>query len=307
MLLRSVTAAVSYCLAASAAAQMPPAGGPQMVRRMRAPPSPPPVITGEAATVPMSFSRAMPVVEVTIGGRGPYRFGIDTGAQGHGRISAALAAELGLAVVGEMQAGDGSGRVETRRRYRADGVALGPLTFNQVELTELNDPGGRLTDLHGILGLELFAERLLTLDYAGRTVTVTRESLPGTATAFEGQGQIVVPLMIGERTLPTRIDTGNSVAALLLPAAIAEALPRSGPPRQIGQARTALSSIQIWEAPIAVPIRLGGAALPIAGVAWPALGDAGNLGSLALGSAVLRIDQVNRRLDLRFVNPAGSR
>lgn len=295
-----VIIAVSANLATAALAQPQP----QIVRRMPGPPAAPPRITGEEARVPMSFSRAMPVVEVTIGGRGPYRFGIDTGAQGHGRISAALAAELGLAVTGEMQAGDGSGRTQTRHRYRADGLALGGLNFDGVELSELNDPGGRLTGLHGILGLHLFAERLLTLDYAGRSVTVGRGALPASAIRYQGPGSILVPLEIGGRTVPTQIDTGNSIAPLLLPAAIVEALPRTGAVRQVGQARTALSTIAIEEIGITAPVRLGSLVLPIDRVAFPTLGETGNLGSQALSSAMLRIDQANQRIELRFAAPA---
>ena len=42
-------------------------------------------VSGGCAVVPI-LSAAIPVVEVTIGGKGPYRFALDTGAEGHGRI-----------------------------------------------------------------------------------------------------------------------------------------------------------------------------------------------------------------------------
>ena len=45
-------------------------------------------VSGTCASVPI-LPAAIPVVEVRIGGKGPYKFAIDTGAQGHGRISAA--------------------------------------------------------------------------------------------------------------------------------------------------------------------------------------------------------------------------
>ena len=54
-------------------------------------------VAGECAVVPI-LAGAIPVVEVKIGGKGPYRFAIDTGAQGHGRISRELAEELGIFV-----------------------------------------------------------------------------------------------------------------------------------------------------------------------------------------------------------------
>lgn len=270
--------------------------GPVPVRRMRATSLAPPASTGEAARVPMSFDRAMPVVEVTIDGRGPYRFGIDTGAQGHGRIAPAVAQELGLTVSGESLAGDGSGRTQTRQRYRAGRVALGGLTFEAVELTELNDPRGALAGIQGILGLGLFARHLLTLDYSARSVTIRAGALPESAFRYEGEGAIIVPLMIGGTALAARLDTGNSVAPLLVPAAMVERLPTSGPARRVGQARTAMSTVDIMEVPVSAPVRIGDTTLPISAVAYPALGEIGNIGSQALRSGSVTIDQINRRI-----------
>jgi hypothetical protein len=71
-------------------------------------------VTGSCASVPI-LPAAIPVVEVTIGGKGPYKFAIDTGAQGHGRISTALAEELGLPKVGEVGTPAPGGTVATRR------------------------------------------------------------------------------------------------------------------------------------------------------------------------------------------------
>lgn len=308
-----IPGAIAACLASAALSQPPqapqpgqgpqmrqPGNGPVLVRRMRGAPTPPPASIGESARVPMSFDRAMPVVEVMIGGRGPYRFGIDTGAQGHGRIAPALAQELGLTVSGQSIAGDGSGRTETRQRYRADRLALGGLTFQGVELTELNDPGGRLVGVQGILGLDLFARHLLTLDYAGRTVMVARGALPDNALHFDGEGAILLQLSIGGIMLPARLDTGNSLAPLLVPAALVERLPASGPARRLGQARTALSTVDIMEVPVSAPVRVGDTALPITAIAYPALGDVGNLGSRALQTGAVVIDQANRRIAFRF-------
>src|SRR3990170_3481225 len=70
-------------------------------------------VSGGCAVVPI-LPATIPVVEVRIGGKGPYRFAIDTGAEGHGRISAALAEELGLPKIGEAGTPGPGGAVATR-------------------------------------------------------------------------------------------------------------------------------------------------------------------------------------------------
>src|SRR5678815_2748316 len=78
--------------------------------------------TGGCASVPI-LPAAIPVVEVTIGGKGPYRFAIDTGAQGHGRISTELAEQLGLPKVGEVGTPAPGATVATRAIYGAPEVS----------------------------------------------------------------------------------------------------------------------------------------------------------------------------------------
>ena len=83
--------------------------------------------TGGCASVPI-LRASIPVVEVRIGGKGPYRFAIDTGAQGHGRISTALAEELGLPKVGEVGTPARGGTVATRPVFGAPEVAVGSVS-----------------------------------------------------------------------------------------------------------------------------------------------------------------------------------
>ena len=270
--------------------------GPQMVRRMRMA-APPPAFEGDSATAALTFSRAAPVVEVTIGGKGPFRFLIDTGAGGHGRINAALAHRLALPVAGEVRAGDGSGRVQMRKTFAVDSIELGGVRFRGVQMAELPQLPGLEGQFDGILGLDLFASHLLTLDYANRKLTLSRGHLPPSAASYApGPGAVMLSLAVGDETLPVQLDTGNSVAPLIVPEALANRLPLAGERRKTAQARTAISTIQMWEADIAVPVRLGSEVLPIRTIGFPSLGDSGNLGSKALAGAILQLDQRNRRI-----------
>jgi predicted aspartyl protease len=300
--MRSFVASIlAVAAAAMAGAQtLPPAPQAGPVRRMRMA-APPPAFQGDSASAPLTLSRSAPVVEATIGGKGPYRFLIDTGTGGHGRISPAIAQQLGLAVAGEVRAGDGSGRVQTRRSYRLESVELGGVTFKNVQMAELPVLPGREREIDGILGVDLFANHLLTLDYGNQRLTLSRDALPESAISYPaGPGPITLPLVIGNETLPTHLDTGNSVAALIIPQALTERLPLTGPPRSRGEARTAVSTVKMWEADIAAPVALGGVTLPIRTIGYPSLGANGNLGSKALAGTILRLDQRNRRVAIEW-------
>lgn len=202
-------------------------------------------------------------------------------------------------MAGEVIAGDGSGQTQTRKSYRVDSLELGGVKFTGLQMGELSQLPGREGELDGIIGVHLFGNHLLTLDYANKRMALSRESLPETAISYAaGPGPISLPLTIGAETLPTHLDTGNSVAPFIVPKAVADRLALQGAPRNTGTARTAISTVQMWEADIRVPVRLGAATLPIKTIGYPSLGESGNLGSKALASAVLRLDQRNRRVQI---------
>jgi predicted aspartyl protease len=292
---------MSFCLLASflvtcAEAQAPAGPQPQMVpvRRMRMM-SPPPAFTGDSAQVAMDVSHASPIVEVRIAGK-PYKFLVDTGAGGHGRISPELAATLGLAVTGEAVAGDGSGRTQTRRTFRIDSLELGAVRFSGLDFAEV----GRLPPgVDGVLGLGLFASHTIAFDFPKAILSLSRAELPATALGYAPDPRgITLPLTIGAEHIQARIDTGNAIGQLVLPADLAERLPKQGEPRVVGLARTAISEMEIRQAEISLPVRLGDTPLSVTSITWPALDDLANLGARAFASSILRIDQRNHRVEV---------
>lgn len=295
----------ALCLAGSANAQTPSAGPqPTMVRRMPAP-MPPPAFEGQGGEARMTLVDSRPVVEVVIGARGPYRFLVDTGAGGHGRVRPEFAQALGLAVAGEMRATDGSGVSQIRRSFALPPMRLAGVTFSGVQMGEIG-PAARLPQgIDGVVGLGLFAGHLATLDYAGGKLTLGQGGLPESVTPYViERGVIAIPAMVGGKPVPVHLDTGNAVAALILPKALVDTLPQRGAPRRAGQVSTALSTVDIWNADLAVDVSIGGLVLKSPTVAYPSLGETGNLGSKALGNAVVRIDQRNRRVSIETVGAA---
>jgi hypothetical protein len=288
-------------LGESLVAQETPQGqsGPRLVRRMA---PPPPAMTGARADLAMTLTAGLPTITATVNGRGPYRFGVDTGAAGYLRVSPALAEALGLQPVGEAMAGDPSGRNPIRIPvYRIDSLAFGGLTFTGISTTALPQLGPRTAQLDGIIGLGFFEHLLLTIDYGGLMLSAGPGALPAANgrdivdIAFD-RTLISVPLRIGDTVRPVHLDTGNTAQPLFLPADAVATLPTRGEPRVVGRARTVSQEIEIRAVDLAAPVSVGTTRLPVTTVGFPAAAPPGNIGSLALQGLAITIDYANARL-----------
>jgi len=245
--------------------------------------------TGGCASVPI-LPGAIPVVEVKIGGKGPYKFAIDTGAQGHGRISAALAEELGLPKVGEFGTPAPGGTVATRPVYGASEISVGGVSFKNVDLVALSTVRGPGVEWDGILGNGLLELLPLTLDYGNARA---RFGGPGLAEGLPirfDSGIPVLPLEIAGQKLAVHFDSGNGAGGLFLDEAAAKALPLAGEPVERGRGRTSFGDFAIMEAPLTITATIGGTPLTLNSVGWPSPRAGGNLGSRAMAGLSVTID-----------------
>ena len=258
------------------------------------------------------------VVEVRLDGKGPYRFALDTGAAGGGRMSRALAESLALPVIGEMMAGDPSGKSrETVRIVEAGTLALGGATFHQVRLMVRDLPArprrpnaeaaaanapSAPSEIDGVLGFGLFQDHLLTLDYPGRRRGGRRAGgrrWPGEVVDYRDPfGIPQVRLGIGDLEFDADVDSGNMNGEVALPVAALERVPLAAEARVVGRGRTGFTEFEILQAPLRGSLRVGGHAVEgprIDFVPFPH----GNLGHAFLSRFVITIDQKNKRLRLR--------
>src|SRR6185436_20298847 len=130
-------------------------------------------IPAAPVNVEMGRSGHIPVVAVKINGRGPYRFGLDTGGAGSARIDSALAASLGLKSVGQARAGDPSGKnMQTVDLVQVKSIEIGGARFEGV-IAPIRSETLRWKGepIVGILGFNLFRDCLLTLDFPGNRLT----------------------------------------------------------------------------------------------------------------------------------------
>lgn len=246
-------------------------------------------VSGTCASVPI-LPAAIPVVEVRIGGKGPYKFAIDTGAQGHGRISTALAEELGLPKVGEVGTPAPGGTVATRPIYGASEVSVGSVSFKNVDLVALSTVRGPQGEWDGILGNELLTLLPLTLDYGNARA---RFGGPGLAEGLPirfDRGIPILPVAIAGKEFAVHFDSGNGAGGLFLDEADAKALPLAGEPVARGTARTSFGDFPIMEAPLTITATVGGTPLSLNAMSWPSPRPGGNLGSKAMAGLSVTFD-----------------
>jgi len=248
---------------------------------------------------------------VMINGKGPYRFLLDTGASGGGRIDSAVAEALGLEISGEVIASDGSERQgPTMKLYRLDSLSVGPLSFTGIDVASRDYNANRpphLGRIDGVLGFHLFREYLLTLDYPARTVTVSKGALPAAdgRTILEVSNQDTltgIDIDLAGTPLNAVIDTGN-MGHLTVPGSMESELRLTAAPTVVGQARTVSGPFEIKSATLDGTVRIGALEFPNPEITFAGPVRRVNLGARFLAPLVLTFDQRNARL--RIERPAG--
>jgi hypothetical protein len=113
------------------------------------------------------------VIELMVNGQGPFLFGIDTGAQAGPHIDSSLVEKLKLKSSGQ---GRNPQTVDT---VKLDSVAIGNLRFTDVTAISRNYKNSpRPMKVDGILGLSLFSEYLVTLDFPAKLLRIERGNCP---------------------------------------------------------------------------------------------------------------------------------
>src|SRR6478735_7486941 len=260
-------------------------------------------VTGTCASV-LILPGPIPVVEVTIGGKGPYKFAVDTGAQGAGRISTALAEELKLPKVGEARTPAQGGEVATRPIYGAPEVSVGDVSFKNIDLVAMSSVRGPQGEWDGILGNELMTLLPLTLDYGNARARFGGPGLSeGLPVKFDS-GIPVLPVAIAGKEFRVHFDSGNGAGGLFLDEAAAKGLPLGGEPVARGNARTSFGDVPVMEAPLTISATVGGTPLTLNAVGWPSPRPGGNLGSRAMAGLSVTIDaKSDLALVERSLNP----
>lgn len=276
-------------------------------------PGPPPrpfagaEMPGASVEVPMLADDEV-LLEVRVNGKGPYRFLLDTGAAGGGRISSSLAQTLGLKTVAQAVAGDPMGKnTQTIDIVEADSLTIGEAGFKSVHLG-VRDFAAR-PGVDGVLGIGLFEDFLLTLDYPRQRVRIEKGGLPAAdgkgVLAFEApQGIPRIRLKVGDQDVAVDVDSGNRNGEVVLPASYIGKVPLAKEPVVVGRGRTGYNEFEIKQAPLKGALQVGGQTVDQPLVDFIEGFPNGNLGRRFLRRFAVTIDQKNHRI--RFQPPAQS-
>jgi acetyl esterase/lipase len=171
-----------------------------------------------AATVKAGDSPGVPFkdgVEVSINGQGPYRFGLDTGSTPAFLIEPQLARQLNLPVTSQthMHTSGNSLSDPPVDVMRIDTLQLAGHLFHHAIGIGFGNSARGVKDGQGTLGMGLFKDVVLKLDYPGDRLSVGDESLP------EADGKRVlaytdehlhpiIPIVLGGISVQAKLDSG---------------------------------------------------------------------------------------------------
>jgi hypothetical protein len=143
------------------------------------PPAPGSIVMETTIDVPLIDpgipGAALPVISLMVNGKGPYRFGVETGA-GFIAVSRELVEAVGL---------KRSGGDDELPEYAVDSITFGGASFRDVRVAAI-PRNARGVD--GLLGLPFFRNVSFTVDYPANRLRISRDTLPAT------NGKDILPL-----------------------------------------------------------------------------------------------------------------
>jgi Aspartyl protease len=260
------------------------------------------VIIRGPVDLPLTMTDHVPVIEAKINGKGPYRFALDSGFGGMVEVAATLAEQLALPAIGEMRAGDPSGRnPQTVRLFRAESVDVGSAHFGGVSVSDSSrgNPG----DTDGVIGLSLFQGLLVKFDYVNGRFGVRDGSLPAEASLAYTSEHGVPSIEIDVADVKTKVDIDSgSPADVSLPLSMAASLPLAMKPQVVGRGRTADGDFDVYGATLKGQVRVGGIVLTNPRLDFISVFPNGHLGFQFLKNLIITFDPTNRRV--RFEKPS---
>lgn len=210
---------------------------------------------------PMVERYGKPYVMVTINGKGPFRFVIDTGTGGDALVTPELAYELGLPTVGHAMLSDPSGKGGKRAPIvQLDTLEFAGLQFNGIRAVS-HDFFAEAGTCEGLLGFTLFRDYLLTLDFPNRLVTLGFGSLApdGGKSVLPFRMPDGVPLAFlkvdGLDPVEAQLDSGGG--GLVLPERLASRLRYDVDPVPFASGRSVSTRFQLKAAKLGSDVKLG--------------------------------------------------
>jgi hypothetical protein len=211
-------------------------------------------------SAPMIERYGKPYVMVTINGKGPYRFIIDTGTGADAFVSPELADELRLPAAAEAVVNDPSGQGGLRVPVvLLESIGLAGVEFSSVKAIR-HAVTGEAGSCQGLLGFTLFRDYLLTLDFPNRQVLLTVGALTpdGEKTVLPfhmPEGVPITSLRVNGQSVEAQLDSGGG--GLTFPEELAAHQKWEIPPVAFATGRTLTTRFEIKAAKLASDVTVG--------------------------------------------------
>lgn len=247
------------------------------------------------SSIPFELQNGRIYVSAFVNGKGPYRFGFDTGASGMGRADTRLTTQLSLPKAGEAANSDGV------RAVSSDVVSVGSLRIGNVEKRGVEllsrDYNKKLKvgaePMMGIIGRDFMADRMVVIDYPARIIRFSSGRLKSGGAGVVPYGpSLSVPVCFKAGCFPGAVDTGSN-RGIVVPKELAAKLALDKPVI-VGQAARMNSVVTLHEATLQEPVRIAGVTAPHQKIIYtePSI-DKINIGSDFLKDYLVTIDQVH--------------
>src|SRR3989475_1748194 len=178
------------------------------------------VVTAPENPAPIRVRKTLNLIftQLSINGRGPYNFAVDTGAT-QTVISEKLIAEVGLQPITStvVYGIGGAGKVDTKL-YGVNEIAVGDVKIKNIPVGTFNDPlGSQVAD--GILGTAVLSDFIITVNYPANQLELSRKRQPAPATtevlpAWYFSNLLLVPVSVNGKQGNFIVDTGAVTTVL---------------------------------------------------------------------------------------------
>lgn len=265
------------------------------------------MLTKEEIIIPLDHSTMRPIVELTIDGKGPYRFIFDTGA-GTNVIDQGLMEEFGFKVVGQ-----DSLKSQGPTRLVSQRVAVTSVGFKGTPISkdaEMNVISLRqMLPVDGVLSPTFFEEYLITLDYPASKLILTKGSLDknetGVATYLQSSTAINLEISVDGKMVKAHLDSG-SPGSLGLPYSMKDQLKFESEPVYDSEIRTPVATYKKWRAKLIGEIKVGSVVYKDQMVSLVQGFDYANIGYGLIQNLRITIDRKNNLILFEKGDPIAS-
>lgn len=256
-------------------------------------------------TVPMDLTSGIPVVQLTVNGKGPYPFVVDTGAAGT-VLSDSLAQELGLQSVGEVEVHSPMGDHSLPGKLvRIDTIEFGQAVLENVMAVafDASNVFHKPDAPRGVLSANSFNGYLLTLNYPQSRLELQAGELPSAdgkqILDFEASGPLIsIPVRIAGTEIHADLDSG-SIDGIMLPGEYAKQLPLSGGLTQAETRHTVDATVEHQKGTLSGELKIGGFSANNPEIIFSDRSPHANVGSKFLSRFSITVDRKNHRVQLK--------